>query len=153
MELIRQAWWKPRNITKTVLVMKLTVILLTVAFLNVSASGVSQYITYSGQNVSLKTVLTVVERQTGFVAFYPEAELKAAKPITIDAENMSLEDFLSQIFKSQSLEFKISGKSIFIYAKASTAVTPDRQLVNILKDTIIDVTGRVERYGAGKRHQ
>ncbi len=48
------AYWRNQYITKTLLVMKLTILLLAVGFLNVSATGLSQEVTFSGKNVSLE---------------------------------------------------------------------------------------------------
>src|SRR5882672_4760890 len=55
-----------RGITKTLLVMKLTILFLTVAFLNVSAKGLSQTVTISGKDMPLKKVFSLIEQQTGF---------------------------------------------------------------------------------------
>ncbi len=47
--------------------MKLTVLFLTVGFLNVHATGVSQNVSFSGQNVPLESVFSSVEQQTGYL--------------------------------------------------------------------------------------
>lgn len=143
---IRPAWRRHRYITKMMLVMKLTVLLLTVAFLNVSATGLSQNITFSGQKVPLKDVLSAIKKQTGFVAFYPEADIKSARPVTIKANNLPLEQFLSEIFKFQHLEYNVKGKNIFIVSRPATR-SSDRPinlyLTDHLSDTLIDIKGRV----------
>ena len=48
----------PRNLDKILLVMKLTVILLTAALVQVHAAGVAQSITMSGKGLSLKQVFS-----------------------------------------------------------------------------------------------
>src|SRR5688572_12886317 len=85
------------------LAMNLTMILLTAGFLNVSATTLSQNVTFSGQNVSLKTAFAAIERQTGFVFFYSRPVLTSSLPITVDAHNVPLEKILADIFKSQPL--------------------------------------------------
>ena len=47
--------------TKILLVMKLTVFFLTIAFLNVTAKGFSQNVTFSGKNVALETIFSAVK--------------------------------------------------------------------------------------------
>lgn len=141
------AWWGHAYITKTLRVMRLTIILLTAGFLNVSAKGLSQNVTFSGEKVPLKTVFQSVEKQTGFLFLSPESVFLSAKPVTVRAENLPLDQFLAKIFKTQSLKYVINGKNIFV----STAVSgsSDRQLnksgtdLLFLVDTLITVRGRV----------
>src|SRR5262245_28120731 len=106
-----------RRIPKTLLVMKLTILLLTVGFLNVCAEGVSQTVSFSGEKVPLKTVFNSVKQQTGFVFLYSGAVLQVAKPVTVSATAVPLETFLNEVFKNQPLKYTIKGKSIFIAPK------------------------------------
>ena len=102
---------------QTRLAMRLTVILLTIAFLQVSASGNSQTVNFSGKNVSLKEIFTVIEKQTGHVFFYDVALLREAKPVTIQLKNVSLEEALAAIFKSQPLTWVMENRTITILKK------------------------------------
>jgi TonB-linked SusC/RagA family outer membrane protein len=142
------AWWRRPCITKTLLVMKLTLVLLTVGFLNVHAKGLSQNIHFSGKNVPLESVFSSVEKQTGFVFMYKESLLKASRPVSIQAKNLPLEQFLSEIFKTQPFDYIIKGKSIFISPKPISG-SSDRQLNRSGTDllihayTLIAVRGRV----------
>lgn len=98
--------------------MKLTVILLTVGFLNVSAKAISQNVTFSGERVPLKAVFSSVEKQTGFIFAYPKSALQASKPVSISANNVPLKKFLADLFDSQPMSFQIKGKNIFISSKS-----------------------------------
>src|SRR5579871_5575738 len=64
--------WLPQNmiLAKTVLVMKLTIILLIAGCLQVSAKGYGQKITISGKDLPLEKVFSMVRNQTGYVFFY-----------------------------------------------------------------------------------
>lgn len=108
-----------RHITKTLLVMKLTMILLTVGFLNVHATGVSQNVSFSGKNVPLESVLLSLKKQTGFVFIYTDPVINAARPVTINAQDLPIEQFLSEVFKSQPLRYEIKNKNIIIFLKPS----------------------------------
>ncbi|MGN6416787.1 MAG: SusC/RagA family TonB-linked outer membrane protein [Pseudobacter sp.] len=115
--------------------MKLTVFLLTAALLNVSAKGLSQQITFSGKNVSLEEVISVVKRQTGYLFLYRENALSDAKPVTVKATNMPLREFLDYIFQNQQLKYSIGSKTINIYPDlpvsprpSTTPVTPEFSL-------------------------
>ncbi|MEI3797087.1 MULTISPECIES: SusC/RagA family TonB-linked outer membrane protein [unclassified Chitinophaga] len=118
--------------TKIVLVMKLTFFLLTAAFFNVAANGFSQSVTYSGKNVSLETVFSAVKKQTGYLFLYQETDLSGAKPVTVQATNEPLLQFLENVFRNQPLKYLIGSKTISIYPIAqpagnnTTAVSSDQ---------------------------
>jgi TonB-linked outer membrane protein, SusC/RagA family len=100
--------------TKTMFIMKLTVIILLAACLQVSAKVFSQPVTYSGANVPLRTVFNVVKKQTGYVFFFDEALLQKTKPVTITAKNMQLTAFLNELLKTQPLKYHIQGRTVFL---------------------------------------
>lgn len=110
--------WK-RSSTKSLLVMKLTFFLLTVALLQVSARGLSQNISFNGKDVALEKVFAAVESQTDYVFLYKEAVLSVAKPVTISAREIDLQAFLNRLFEHQSLTYKIIDKNILVSYKDS----------------------------------
>lgn len=105
------------GITKTLLVMKLTSILLLGACLQVTARVYSQTVSFSGKNVSLEKIFSVVEKQTGYVFFFDESILKDARPVSIRAENYSLQLFLNCVLNDQSLKFSLQNRTIIISRK------------------------------------
>lgn len=141
------AWLRRPYITKTLRVMRLTIILLIAGFLNVSAKGLSQNVTFSGEKVLLKTVFQAVEKQTGYLFLSPESVFFSAKRVTIRAENLPLDQFLAKVFATQSLKYVINGKNIFV--STAVAASAGRQLhtsatdLSFLEDTLISVRGRV----------
>lgn len=106
-----------RTFKNCLLAMKLTIIFLTVGFLNVAAKGVSQTVTFSGKNVPIDKVFMEVERQTGFVFFYNESVLRNLKPVSIEATNKPLKDFLNNIMDDQPLSFRLENNAIVVSAK------------------------------------
>jgi len=117
----RPAWLRHRYITKTLLVMKLTSVFLLAAFLQVSAHGWSQTISYSGRDVPLKKVFSVIKKQTGYVVFYDQGWIENANPVTISASNQPLDGFLQQLLKDYPLDFTIEGRTIILSRKQPTA--------------------------------
>ncbi len=135
------------GITKTVLIMKLTVLFLTAGILNVYAKGLSQNVTFSGKDVPLHTVLKSVEKQTGFLFMYPRTVMRAAAPVTIDALNLPLEQFLHEVFISQPLKYSVKGQSVFISLLSRVDKSSARVLSFPGADPVlsppIDVTGKI----------
>jgi len=108
-----------RYITKTLLVMKLTSILLLIAVLHVSARSVSQTVTFVGREAPLKKVFDAVKKQTGYLVFYNKDLLETAKPVTLSAQNMPLTAFLETALKDQLMDYLIENRTIFIRKKAA----------------------------------
>lgn len=127
-----------RPITKILLVMKLTMILLTAAFLTVSAKGISQKINYRAENAPLEKVLEVVKKQTGYIFLYDESLLKQATVVNITAYNMPLDQFLKELFSGKGIEFTYFNKSILLTAQVVS--TPVQTLKPLL---MFPVTGVV----------
>ncbi|WP_212005191.1 SusC/RagA family TonB-linked outer membrane protein [Chitinophaga sp. HK235] len=132
-----------RHVTKILLVMRLTIVFLTVGFLNVYASGSSQSISFSAEKVSLKSVFSSVERQTSFVFLYSGPVLKASRPVTVSASAMPLKDFLDEVFKDQPFQYSIDGQSILVSPKPVSNPPPFYEEPDLPNDTLIDITGRV----------
>jgi TonB-dependent starch-binding outer membrane protein SusC len=109
-----------RFITKTQRVMQLTAILLTVCTIGATARSVSQSITFSGTNVPLEQVFAEIKKQTHYLVFTNQKLLRNTQPVTIDAKNMPLDNFLTAIFKDQPLTYSIQNTSITIKAKTAT---------------------------------
>lgn len=107
-----------RNIAKILLVMKLTMILLTAALVQVHAAGLAQSVTMSGKSLSLKQVFSTIEKQTGYVMFSKKGTLANMKPVSFTVKEMPLRDFLNAVLKDQPLEYVISGKTIMLTRKA-----------------------------------
>jgi len=105
------------DLTKTLWVMHLIVILLLGFCLQVTAKGFSQTITFSGREASLEKIFTTIEKQTGYLMVYSAKKLRQAKPVTISARDMPLEDFLTKALEGQALEFVKEKETIFIRTK------------------------------------
>jgi len=110
---------------KTLLFMKLTVLLLTISIFSAQASGVAQSITLSGRELSLKQVFSAIEKQTGYVLFSKRDQLIDTKPISLSVHEIALTDFLDLVLKDQPFKYSIKGKTIFLSRK-SPVVSSDQ---------------------------
>lgn len=132
---------------RNLLVKRLTMILLTVVFLNVSVRALSQNVSLSGKNLPLETVFKEVKRQTGFIFLYPEIVLGKAKPVEIHVSNMPLITFLDVLFKNQPLTYFIESKTINVTLLSDARSSKGQQGfppgVDNLSDTLVNVQGRV----------
>src|ERR1044072_6235630 len=130
-----------RALTKTLLVMKLTIIFLALSVLGAQAKTFSQTVTFSGKNVSIAQVFSAVEKQTGYTIFANKELLKGAKPVTAAAVEMPLVQFLDLVFSGQPLGDEISSKTIFIKDKPAP---PEKKNVEVIAEIPpIAITGTV----------
>jgi len=97
--------------------MKLIYLLLFFVFLSTSTTLFAQQITYSAKGVPLKTIFSVIQKQTGYGFFYDPKLLNRAKPVSLAVKNTSLPEVLAIVFKNQPLEYNIENKTILVSGK------------------------------------
>ncbi len=107
-------------------VMRLTVILLFLSFMQVSAKSYSQKLTLNLENVSLEKIFKEIKRQTGFYFLYNNAEIKKVGNITVKVENASIEETLNASLNSTKFTFKIVDKTIVLNAKPLPFIQPNQ---------------------------
>lgn len=126
----------PRT-TQILLAMKLTILLITVAILQASASGVAQTVSFSGNNVQLKQVFAAIKKQTGFVVFYDNELLKSTRPVSVHLQSVTVQDLLAATLRGQGLAFSINDKTISIRRQ------PVYILPIVMPPADVNVSGRV----------
>jgi TonB-linked SusC/RagA family outer membrane protein len=103
------------GLVKTLLIMKITTILLFATCLQVAArEGYSQKITLSQNNVSLKALFKEIEQQSDYQFFYKEKLLKNTKNVNIKVANASIEEVLAICLNDQLLTYSLIDKIIVI---------------------------------------
>jgi TonB-linked SusC/RagA family outer membrane protein len=115
------------------IVMRLQLIALVVfiACLQVTASSFGQ-LRLKADKTPLKKVLEEIENQSGMVFMYNNALLNTAKPVSIEAKDLSLEAMLKKVFENQPLSYQVIDKTIVLKGKS----------IPFVKD-LVDVAGRV----------
>ena len=123
--------------------MKLASILIVALTLQVSAAVSSQTVTFSGKNVAVKKVLSVIKDQTDYVFFYDVALLKNVKPISINVVNSPIEGVLEKVFVNQPITWLIEGKTISFVPKVEKVkeLTVSASIQNQVKGKVVDEKG------------
>ncbi|WP_346317654.1 TonB-dependent receptor [Chitinophaga sp. YIM B06452] len=119
--------------------MRLTVVLIIVASLKVSAGTYAQSVSLSLRNASLEEVFTAVKKQTGYLFFYDRDLLRSTRKVTITAKDQPLGTFLAAVFKEQPLDYNIKDKTIFISPKPLAPASPSA--TGVLQEIKGTVTG------------
>lgn len=104
-------------IHKFLLVMKLTIVLLITAFVQISFAARAQKITFSGKNASIIQVFAEIQNQTGYTFLYTDEMLDGASPLNVDFKNTPLAEALNKCFLNQPLTYTVKNKVIIVQRK------------------------------------
>ena len=104
------------NLTKGLLIMKLSVILLSLS-LQVSAAGYSQTVTLTERDVPVEKVFQDIRAQTGYDFFYNLKTLEGAGKVTLNVRNASIAEALDACFRGLPLTYTITDKIVVINQK------------------------------------
>jgi TonB-linked SusC/RagA family outer membrane protein len=137
---------------KCLLIMKLTIIILTMAILQVSASTNAQKITLNKRNAPLEQVFDDIRNQSGYDFFYNLKLIKSAKPVTVNLKNAELEEALAEIFSGQPLMYTITREDKAIVVKERKTPVPPRKITGKVTDEkgvpLVGVIVRGKSYNA-----
>lgn len=127
-----------RLLQKILLRMKLTIVILTVALLQVRAASYAQKITLSLRNAQLSQVVKQLRKQTNYNFLYNSVAAETLNPINVEVRDEDLVTVLEKCFSGQPLIFRIQNKTVLISRRPIIAVKTE-----IEKAVDIDVTGMV----------
>ncbi len=120
--------------------MKFTILLSIVFTLQVSAASYGQKnISVYEKNAALENVLKKVKQQSGFSLLFIGKDIKAARPVTVNLNDVSLETALNEILKGQLLTFTLELNTIVIKTDKKITTQPRYET----NKTNIDVKGKV----------
>jgi TonB-linked SusC/RagA family outer membrane protein len=133
----------PRWLRQTLLVMKITTLILLTALLQVSAASFGQKVTIVKNNIALSEVFKEIRKQTGYNVLWQPAQVDGAKTINLQIKNQNLDDALEQILNSQGLEYSIEEETVMIKPKAPSFLERVRTAFAdvIVRGRVVDETG------------
>lgn len=102
-------------------IMKLTIIIMTTLLLQVSATTRAQ-VTLIEKNVYLEKIIKNLKKQSGYNFFYNDDDLKTAKRVSVNLENVSLETALKACFFGQDLTYIIDEKTVIVKPKSRSSM-------------------------------
>lgn len=131
---------KWRGMPQFLKVMKLTAILLTIAFSQMQAKSFPQ-VTLSLKNAPVEKVLIEIERQAGYGFLYTKNLLAGLPKVTIDVKNAPVNQVLNECFKGSPMEYSIDDKMIVVKRKNLPALVTSSITEAVIPP--ITVTGKV----------
>ena len=96
--------------------MRLSVILLLVGMMPVTASVYSQStkLSFEARNQKIVDVLKTIEDQTKFSFFYKNEQVDVNRRVSMDVENKSVGEILEAIFKDSNVRFKFFSDNLIL---------------------------------------
>jgi TonB-linked SusC/RagA family outer membrane protein len=135
-----------KNLIKTLLIMRLTAILILISCLQVSAKGYAQKVTLSMRDAPLQKVFKEIQKQTGYHFLYTYELLEKAGKVDVKVQNAPLPDALYQCLENTPLTYSIIENTVVIKKKEvmnvqATFVTQEIPLAENISGKVTDESG------------
>ncbi len=128
----------PKLFAQILLVMRLTVLLLTLGFLHVSAHGFSQEkITLNVKNMTLDDVFKEITKQSGYYFWSGSNMPELNSKVDVAVKNGSIQEVMDQCLSGLGLTYTVSDKMVFVKEK------PTVKAVELVAGNGVDVKGKV----------
>lgn len=142
-------WWyllKPSNV-KILRVMKLTIVLMFMGIMSVSAGGYSQgtKVTLSLENVKLSRLFKAIEKETSYRFVFSNDILPQGKIISVHVNATPVSEVLNQALESTQLKYRFLDESgiIIISEKNSNSINEDfTKIAHIIRGQVTDNKGQ-----------
>lgn len=121
--------------------MRLTTVILIATLMQVSASTFGLRVTLKENETPLKQVLQNVRSQTGYDFLYDTKLIENAKKVSLNLNNVSLDQALNSLFESRGLTYTIKDKFIVIKEKEPSFLDKASVILNLFQD--LNVRGKI----------
>lgn len=114
--------YQQRWLRKLLITMKLTTFLMIMGCVQLHAAVYSQTVNLSERNVSLETVISKIEKQTGYTFFSRLEVIRAMPRVNVTFKNVSITEALDQLLQKFPLSYSIVDKTVVINLVPQTAI-------------------------------
>jgi TonB-linked SusC/RagA family outer membrane protein len=124
--------------------MKLTVVFLLAACLQVSAHSYAQRVTLLAKNARMEDVFKKIRKQTGYVFLYTTQMLANTNGVNIDVKNAPIEQVLNLCFDKQPVTYTLMDKTIIVKQQEKVPVNkPVEEMVRAeIRGRVINESGQ-----------
>jgi len=131
-----------RQLSKLLLVMRLTAVIFLAALMQLSASTKAQKISIVEKNASLERVLKEIRKQSGYDIIYELNIVVDAKPVSINVNQVNVFEAIQKSLINQALTFSVDGKTIVIKERGVADKLSDMIKGVDVKITVRDSLGK-----------
>lgn len=128
---IREYLW--HSLKKTLLIMRIAVILLLVGFLQTRANDAYSQktkLSFDFSNTKLVEVLDQIENKSEFFFLYNEKLIDTNRKVSIMAKDQGIEDVLKSLFKDTNISFSIIDRKIILSPMEHSGISQQQKSVS-----------------------
>jgi TonB-linked SusC/RagA family outer membrane protein len=129
-----------RVLMKSLLIMKLVIILLAASFLQVSAATYGQKISLTVKDAPLKEVFKQLRKQSGYNFLYDSDVLTMAKPVSFSFRAAPLEDVLKICFEQQPFTYTFNLNTVIVRQRSQ--ITEQKKVPRRVGGLVTDEKGQ-----------
>ena len=134
------------NLKRTIKIMKLTVLMLSICLSQIVAATYAQTakLNISAKNETLENVLKQIEKQSEFLFFYNLEEVNKNKKISIVKKNADIQDILDTIANKTGLKYTLKDRHIVLTTEhvSNAAISQQvRKVTGTVSDAFGPITG------------
>ena len=126
---------------KTLLVMKLTLLLVFASILQVSAFTYAQRITLKVKEKSLESVLLMIQEQSDYNFLLKANYFDIANPVTTELKDKDIREAMKEVLTNQPFEYQIKGNIVTLIPKAPSINKPLAQQQRVVSGKVTDSLG------------
>lgn len=111
------------------------------SYANNLAYAQNQTFTFHLKNVSIKTVLQTIEKQSEFIFMYRSDLLDTSKKVSVDADKKSVSQILDQILEGTAVTYEINDRQIVLKKAEKPIVAPQQSSAKTISGLVTDGDG------------
>ncbi|NJK95469.1 MAG: hypothetical protein HC905_11660 [Bacteroidales bacterium] len=103
--------------------MRLAILLTIIGALQTHANGLSQVFTISGKQVTIKEIVSQIEKTSNFKFLYQDEVIDSTAAVDIEVYKKPIEEVLDHLLANSNLSFKRFEDNLIVLTKASNEKT------------------------------
>ena len=130
--LVFRLWPSKKNLK----IMNLLILLLSITFLQISATGFNQEVKLSMRHndVSAKTVFKEIEKTTDYRFVFNDETVLRLSNVSIYARNKELGKILDEILVNSNIEYRVLEDKLIVLTKSTSSITQEARITGRVAD-------------------
>lgn len=123
-------FFNKKDLTKTLLTMKFTLILFCASTLQIFATAYSQStgLTFSLKNASIADVFEAIEKQSDFKFLYHDALINDKKNLNLDISNETVEEILNKLFAETGNNYTVLENNLIVITPSGMKIKQEKTI-------------------------
>ena len=114
--------FKKRRLIKSLIIMKLTFIIVLISCMQVSAKSYSQTVSLNLKSVELKNALATIEKNSDFRFLYSERKIANNYRVNVNVTNAGISEVMDQLLTGTGLSYKELGNNLIVLVQKNEVV-------------------------------